>query len=66
MAMTIKQEDSPVRPKQNKTFATSFQIKSVFENFFLFLKELLEFLLRIYPAVMAELEGNSRSHAFDG
>ncbi|XP_046849052.1 cytoplasmic dynein 2 intermediate chain 2-like [Xenia sp. Carnegie-2017] len=28
--------------------------------------ELLEFLRRIYPALMAELDANTRSHAFDG
>ncbi|CAB4030926.1 WD repeat-containing 34-like [Paramuricea clavata] len=28
--------------------------------------ELLDFLLRVYPAVMAELDKSTRSHAFDG
>jgi hypothetical protein len=41
-----------------------FEIKCT--TFFVFLKELLDFLLRVYPAVMAELEGSTRSHAFDG
>jgi hypothetical protein len=35
-------------------------------KFSFFLKELLDFLLRVYPAVMAELDKSTRSHAFDG
>ena len=72
--MAVQEEDSPVflKPKWNlfikilnvlnlRKYTSSFQTQ-----FFVFLKELLDFLRRIYPAVMAELEGNTRSHAFDG
>jgi hypothetical protein len=62
MAMAVQEEDSPVFLK----IKCLNVLKLNEQQFFVFLKELLDFLLRVYPAVMAELEGSTRSHAFDG